>query len=141
MPREPRLFSLAHELKHHYLDQAIIMNGVIKCGDYNATKEIEVAAEVFAAEFIYPEDDMLEDINKYIKNNKCSPEDVVYFKKKSPAIVSYQFLVKRFEWFGLCKRREYNNVKFRNLEEKMFGTPFYKQPWFKEQRTNKSKEI
>src|SRR5947209_2097892 len=29
LPREPRLFSLAHELKHHYLDREKIQNGEI----------------------------------------------------------------------------------------------------------------
>src|ERR1035438_5819606 len=53
LPKEPRIFSLAHELKHHYVDREIIENGEIRCGDYNANKQIEVAAEGFAAEFVY----------------------------------------------------------------------------------------
>ena len=59
LPREPKLFSLVHELKHHYLDRSLIENGTIKCGDYNANELIEKTAEVFAAEFIYPEAEFL----------------------------------------------------------------------------------
>jgi len=49
---------LVHELKHHYVDQKAIEDGKIKCGDYNAHEVIEKGAEVFAAEFIYPEQEM-----------------------------------------------------------------------------------
>ena len=44
LPREPKLFSLVHELKHHYLDRNMIQNGTIKCGDYNANELIEKTA-------------------------------------------------------------------------------------------------
>jgi Zn-dependent peptidase ImmA (M78 family) len=54
LPTEPRLFAMVHELKHHYCDQTALKNGQIRCGDYNANEAIEKAAEVFAAEFIYP---------------------------------------------------------------------------------------
>src|SRR5258708_39670782 len=40
LPREPKLFSLVHELKHHYLDQQLIEGGEIRCGDYNANQAI-----------------------------------------------------------------------------------------------------
>src|SRR5277367_5699360 len=32
LPREPKLFSLVHELKHHYLDRNLIENGTIVKG-------------------------------------------------------------------------------------------------------------
>ena len=35
LPREPRLFSLLHELKHHYTDRPLIEAGGLQCGDYN----------------------------------------------------------------------------------------------------------
>jgi Zn-dependent peptidase ImmA (M78 family) len=59
LPKEPRLFSMAHELKHHLKDRALIEGGKIKCGDYNANQHIEVGAEIFAAEFIFPEAEFL----------------------------------------------------------------------------------
>ena len=55
IPDEPKLFALIHELKHHYCDRAALGSGVIHCGDYDRNELIEKGAEVFAAEFIYPE--------------------------------------------------------------------------------------
>src|SRR3977135_2173351 len=45
LPREPKLFSLIHELKHHFVDRDIIASGKIRCGDYNMNQEIEIGVE------------------------------------------------------------------------------------------------
>src|SRR5436309_8451343 len=42
LPKIPRLFSLGHELKHHYCDRQNIEQGKIQCGDYNAHEMIEI---------------------------------------------------------------------------------------------------
>jgi hypothetical protein len=60
LPRAPKLFALAHELKHQYVDQQLMKDGRIQCGDYNRNEFIEKTAEVFAAEFIYPKAEMRE---------------------------------------------------------------------------------
>jgi Zn-dependent peptidase ImmA (M78 family) len=62
LPDEPKLFALIHELKHHYVDQNVVINGGMYCGDYNQNEVIEIGAEVFAAEFIYPEREFASDI-------------------------------------------------------------------------------
>src|SRR5229473_7434717 len=41
LPKEPRVFAMVHELKHHYCDRSAIAKGQIKCGDYNANEAIE----------------------------------------------------------------------------------------------------
>lgn len=66
LPDEPKLFALMHEYKHHLTDRAVLGNGFIHCGDYNANQEIEVGAEVFAAEFIYPESEFAISETKYL---------------------------------------------------------------------------
>ena len=138
MPREPKIFALAHELKHHYVDQAKIIDGTIQCGDYNRNELIEKGAEVFAAELIYPESEMLQDAREMgLEVGACSAEDLVRFKLKRFAPVSYTFILKRFEWFGFCERGAYDDVKFTKLEEKMYGPPIYKQEWFKKRRASK----
>lgn len=138
LPREPALFSLAHELKHHYADQDIIEGGQIRCGDYNANQAVEIAAEIFAAEFIYPEAEMQNRLSTLgITSQTCSPERVVEFKRTCPASVSYSFIVKRFERFGLCQRGEYKRIHFQKLEEELYGVPIYKQDWFKRHRARK----
>jgi Zn-dependent peptidase ImmA (M78 family) len=139
MPREPTLFSLAHELKHHFLDRALIQDGRLKCGDYNANEAIEKAAEVFAAEFIYPEDEFVACVVALgIQLGSCTPEDVVRLKRACNALVSYQFLSKRLLRLGFAEADAFNKIKFQNLEEEMFGVPFYKSPWFKARRKGKS---
>jgi Zn-dependent peptidase ImmA (M78 family) len=138
LPREPRLFTLVHELKHHYCDRPILEFGV-SCGDYNANREIEVGAEVFAAEFIYPEHEFIDLARQLGMTDSVSPEDIVRFKRAMPATVSYQFLRKRFEFLNLVPRGKYAKIKFTLLEEQMFGPPLYKQAWFREHRARRAK--
>src|SRR6266404_3351148 len=33
LPKQPKLFALLHELKHHFLDREALGAGVISCGD------------------------------------------------------------------------------------------------------------
>ena len=104
----------------------------------NANQTIEIAAEVFAAEFIYPESEMLALVSKLgISKDNCSPERVVELKRNCRAVVSYKFIVKRLEWFKLCERGEYAQIKFQTLEENLHGRPFYKEEWFKRHRQAK----
>lgn len=138
LPRAPKLFALTHELKHHFVDQQLMRDGRIQCGDYNRYEFIEKSAEVFAAEFIYPEAEMRElAASMGIDARTCTKERVVDFKRACPACVSYTFIVKRFERFGFCQKGAYAGVQFQKLEEEIHGPPFYKQEWFKRQRARK----
>jgi Zn-dependent peptidase ImmA (M78 family) len=125
LPDEPKLFALVHELKHHYVDQAAIENGMVLCGDYNQNELIEKGAEVFAAEFIYPEAEFAELANS-LKNSRWQAENIVHLKRRISAKVSYTFIRKRLERLGLIVRGEFDHVKFQKLEEQMFGLPFWK---------------
>lgn len=139
LPRAPKMFALAHELKHHYVDQQLIKDGRIRCGDYNRNEFIEKSAEVFAAEFIYPEAEMRALAASIgISARTCAKEKVVDFKRACPACVSYKFIVKRFEHFGFCPKGAYDGVKFQNLEEELYGVPAYKQKWIERQRARKN---
>jgi Zn-dependent peptidase ImmA (M78 family) len=141
LPREPRLFALAHELKHHYVDREQILGGQHKCGDYNEGDEIEIGAEVFAAQFIYPEGEMHDDLARFgVTKLGCTAETIVRFKKDCPAIISYTFLLKRFTRFGFIEKGEFSKVQFVKLEEKVFGPPLHKQDWFKQYRKRKSQD-
>jgi Zn-dependent peptidase ImmA (M78 family) len=135
LPPHPRLFAMAHELKHHYCDQTGLKNREIRCGDYNANEIIEKAAEVFAAEFIYPAQEFLDCASSLrLEAGKVTPEDVVQVKRICGAPVSYKFLQKRLEWFGLIERGKFAKVQFQKLEEEIYGVPIYRQPWFKARR-------
>jgi Zn-dependent peptidase ImmA (M78 family) len=131
LPREPYMFALVHELKHHFTDVPILQGGKLKCGDYNANELIEKSAEVFAAEFIFPESEFIERIRGMgIQRMSCTAEDVVRLKRSCNACVSYTFLRKRLVRLGYAEGAALAAVKFKNLEEAMFGKPIYKQDWF-----------
>jgi Zn-dependent peptidase ImmA (M78 family) len=134
LPDEPKIFALVHELKHHWIDQELIRAGIVQCGDYNAGELVEKGAEVFAAEFIYPDEEFLLDA----MSCQCStwtPEDVVRFKRNHcRAKVSYTFIRKGLERRGLVGPEQFSKVKFQKLEAEIYGQPFYKQPWFKARR-------
>ena len=125
LPDEPKLFALVHELKHHYRDREALGEGVIHCGDYNVDQHIEIGAEVFAAEFIYPEAEFVTDIAP-LRLIVWHPEDVVRLKRSCRVRVSFRYLCKRLERLGLLVRGQFDHVQFKKLEESMFGVPFYR---------------
>ncbi len=135
LPDVPRLFAMAHELKHHYCDQNALKNGQIRCGDYNANEVIEKAAEVFAAEFVYPEQEFLDLMESMgVERGDVTPEVIVAIKRTCGAPVSYTFIRKRLEWFEYIEKEAFAKVQFQNLEEQIHGVPFYRQPWFRARR-------
>ena len=125
IPYEPKLFALIHELKHHFEDRAALGAGVIHCGDYDANELIEKGAEVFAAEFIYPQTEFqfdLESSGLVIKQ----AADVVALKRSCKAKVSYRFICKRLERLGHISFSQFAGVQFQKLEERIHGAPFYR---------------
>jgi len=134
LPNEPKIFALVHELKHHWFDQELIASGAVSCGDYNANELEEKGAEVFAAEFIYPEEEFLDDVQA-CNGSVWRPEDIVRFKRDfSRAKVSYTFIRKGLERRGLIQPQQFREVQFQKLEEQIYGVPFYRQPWFRARR-------
>jgi Zn-dependent peptidase ImmA (M78 family) len=125
LPDEPKLFALIHELKHHYRDREALGAGVIHCGDYDANELIEKGAEVFAAEFIYPEVEFAEDIAR-LKLSFRDPADVVNVKQVCKAKVSYKFICKRLERLGHIATGQFNGVRFQKLEDQMCGAPTWR---------------
>src|ERR1700693_5841989 len=51
LPEDPIIFTMAHELKHHLVDSSLEIRSQWKFEEANP---IEVGAEVFASELIYP---------------------------------------------------------------------------------------
>lgn len=126
LPYEPKLFALVHELKHHYCDQAALGAGVIHCGDYDANELIEKGAEVFAAEFIYPEAGFASDWQR-LNVAHCEAINIVTFKRSCEARVSYHFIRKRLERLGIITLGQFDGVQFQKLEDQIYGVPFYRQ--------------
>jgi Zn-dependent peptidase ImmA (M78 family) len=125
IPYEPKLFALVHELKHHFEDRAALGAGVIHCGDYDANELIEKSAEVFAAEFIYPQTEFQSDLESSGLVIKQAA-DVVVLKRSCKAKVSYRFICKRLERLGHISSSQFAGVQFQKLEERIHGSPFYR---------------
>jgi len=127
--KEPRLFALCHELKHHLVDQAVAKERALGCGgeiSWQDGSPLEIGAEVFAAEFIWPEHEFLALANEQGVSGVWRAEDVVRLKRAAPAPVSYAFIQKRLRWFGLTAGEQFKGVQFQKLEERLYGRPFYK---------------
>lgn len=125
LPKPARIFSLAHELKHHFTDQHILGKGIYCSISYKNEPLIEKTAELFAAELIWPEDEFLPMTTNFGIVAGCTPEDIVRFKRYLSLPISYQFLKKRFTWFKFIDKDQYKKIQFQKLEQSMYGVPFY----------------
>jgi Zn-dependent peptidase ImmA (M78 family) len=125
LPEDPMVFTMAHELKHHLTDSDL---SVSYCDYSNQTEEIEIGAEVFAAELIYPEGQFATDLQaRGIAMGGCTSEVIVRLKRETRTTLSYAGLVKRAEFLGFATPGVLQGVKWKKLEESIFGLPFYKQ--------------
>jgi len=126
LPREARIFSLCHELKHHFCDRNLLSSTIPCLMAYGQEPEIEIAAEVFASEFIWPESNFKISAEAFgFKPSACSAEAIVYFKRATKMPVSYAFIRKSLERLGFIPKGKFADMKFKNLEYSIFGTPFY----------------
>jgi len=102
-------FTGAHELYHIVYNSDILKKEKV-IFDKEKYKEEDVAANIFAAEFLMPEDYVKEIFYKIINVNKnsVSPRHIVrmhnYFK------VSYKAMLKRLIQLGLCSIDKYEEL-------------------------------
>ncbi|EKD84352.1 MAG: hypothetical protein ACD_39C00095G0010 [uncultured bacterium] len=129
LPEDPMIFTLAHELKHHLFDQD---QQAIYCSNTNVNQHIEIGAEIFAAEFIYPENEFVDDLAaKGITRGKCMPETIVRLKHETGTTLSHTGLAKRAMFLGLAPDGSLKDVRWKKLQEEIFGIPLYKTLWRK----------
>ena len=92
LPDDPYIFTMAHELKHHLVDSEM---SVIYCGKDNELEPIEIGAEVFAAEMLFPEQDFADRLNQMGVNfGSCTPNNLVRLKHETETTLSYAGLAK-----------------------------------------------
>jgi Zn-dependent peptidase ImmA (M78 family) len=124
LPDDPRVFTMAHELKHHLLDKDW---SVSYCGTDNENTIREISAEVFAAEFIYPEGDFARDLEQRgIVLGQCIPIDLVRLKHDTQTTLSYTGLAKRAVFLNFAPIGIFDKIQWKKLEEQVYGVPFYK---------------
>lgn len=124
LPDDPTIFTMAHELKHHLADGDL----PIACCEANPRNEmIEIGAEVFAAELIFPEasfSQMLQE--RGIEPGHCTAETLVHLKRNTQTTLSYAGLAKRAEFLHFATPGAFERVMWKKLEEQIFGEPTYK---------------
>lgn len=138
LPEDPRVFTMAHELKHHLVDsdrQEII------CDLSNQDEMIEIGAEVFAAELLFPNQLFIEAMAEMqIQEGSCQPESLVHLKRATKTTLSYSGLAKKAEFLKFAHIGSLDGVKWKKLEEELYGVPFYRRK-YRSRRKAKSRHV
>jgi len=125
LPVEPRIFTMGHELKHFLKDQNL---GSLWCGDDNTKDIIEIGAEIFSAELIFPDQDFKDRFDALSSGcSACVAEKLVHLKKETLTTLSYTALSKKAIFFKFAKSNDFKGVKWTKLEENLYGVPYHKQ--------------
>lgn len=123
LPQDPMVFTMGHELKHHLADRGLPIS---YCDASNQSSPIEIGAEMFAAELIYPEQDFVAHLGQMgAQRGTCTPEILVRLKHETQTTLSYAGLAKRAEFMGFSEPGSLGGVKWRKLEEQIYGPPIY----------------
>src|SRR5678815_4312995 len=81
LPQDPMVFTMAHELKHFFRDRDL---GISYCDVSNLNKSIEIGAEIFAAELLFPDRDFVAHMNRMgIRTNQCLPKNLVQLQRQT----------------------------------------------------------
>ncbi len=124
LPEDPTVFTMAHELKHHLVDRDL---PVACCSDRNIDQHIEIGAEIFAAEFIFPEADFVKALSeKGVTTGTCTAHAIVHLKRTTRTTLSYTGLAKRAHFLSLAPAGSLDGIAWKKLEEQLYGEPFYK---------------
>jgi Zn-dependent peptidase ImmA (M78 family) len=125
LPDDPMIFTMGHELKHHLVDREKIVS---LCDPSNQSAEVEIGAEIFAAELIYPEEMFRQDlIGLGASIGSCTPVQLVTLKRQTGTTLSYAGIAKRAAFLGFAPQGSLAKIAWKNLEESIYGVPIYKQ--------------
>ena len=124
LPADPCVFTMAHELKHHLVDKG---EALLACEETPVNQMIEIGAEVFAAEFLFPEACFREQMEKMgVGTMQCDAKTLVYVKRNTQTTLSYAGLSKLAIWLHYAADGSLPKTGWKKLEEQMFGVPFYR---------------
>jgi Zn-dependent peptidase ImmA (M78 family) len=114
LPDDPTIFTIAHELKHHLVDSKAKS---VLCRTAEEARRIEVGAEVFAAELIYPEKDFVNDLGRLLGRTPetVTAETLVQLKVRTRTTLSYAALAKRTVLLGLAEQGSFQDVRWRTV--------------------------
>ncbi len=127
LPAEPAIFTLGHELKHHLLDRAAGIGWYSLCDESQRSEVHEIAAEIFAAELIYPDNEFVRDLKAMqVPRRSCDARTIVRLKHSTRTTLSYASLAKRATFFHFSADGALDGVKWKAVEQSEFGEPAYK---------------
>jgi Zn-dependent peptidase ImmA (M78 family) len=122
LPKEQRIFTMGHELKHHLADAVDV-----RCMDLKASDEIEIGAEVFAVELIFPEADFTDALHALdVQLGACKPQHIVRLKRESATTLSFTSLGKLAVHLRFAPAGTFDDVHWKKLDESIYGEPLYK---------------
>jgi Zn-dependent peptidase ImmA (M78 family) len=125
LPDDPAVFTMAHELKHHLVDGNAKLSF---CSSANEKEPIEIGAEVFAAELLFPEEDFAAAMRALgVGPNGCTAEHIVRVKETTRTTLSHLGLTKRARWLGFATDDAFTSVRsWTQIRDQIFGVPFWR---------------
>ena len=119
LPQDPKVFTMAHELKHFYRDRHL---GISYCDQSNLGKTLEIGAEIFAAELLFPDKDFMSQMpSMRIGTNQCLPRTLVSLKQQTRTTLSYAGLAIKAERLGYAPPRSLTTIKTWRKFEEIYG--------------------
>jgi Zn-dependent peptidase ImmA (M78 family) len=121
LPQDPMVFTMAHELKHFFRDRDL---GISYCDQSNLNKSLEVGAEIFAAELLFPDRDFVAHMNTMgIRRDQCLPKTLIRLKRKTGTTLSYAGLAIKAERLGFAPAHSLTTIKTWRRLEALYSTP------------------
>ena len=109
LPQDPMVFTMAHELKHFFRDRDL---GISYCDQSNLNKSLEIGAEIFAAELLFPDRDFMSQMNAMgIRRDQCLPKTLIKLKRKTGTTLSYAGLAIKAERLGYAPSHSLTTIK------------------------------
>jgi len=115
LPLDPMVFTMAHELKHFFRDRDL---GISYCDQSNLNKSLEIGAEIFAAELLFPDRDFVAHMTTMgVRRDQCLPKTLIHLKRKTRTTLSYAGLAIKAERLGFAPGHSLTTIKtWRRLE-------------------------
>jgi len=121
LPRDPMAFTMAHELKHFFRDRDL---GISYCDQSNMNKSLEIGAEIFAAELLFPDRDFVAHMTRMgIRRDQCLPKTLVQLKRETGTTLSYAGLAIKAEWLGFAPSHSLTTIKTWRRLEAVYSAP------------------
>jgi Zn-dependent peptidase ImmA (M78 family) len=119
LPQDPLAFTMAHELKHFYRDRDL---GISYCDQSNIHKALEIGAEIFAAELLFPDRDFIDHMERMrIGTDQCLPKTIIDLKHKTRTTLSYAGLAIKAERLRFAPPNSLTSVKTWRKLERLYG--------------------